>query len=330
MNILPIGFSFLQVLCEGYATWCADNPAAADFVLTMNNGNTEVVRQAQATARQLGIPLCWWTIEDPNAIGGFMPQAMMADYVFTSDKACIPTYRQHLKHERIYWLPLAANEWLHKPAPLAEDAADFVFSGNWYDNQWAARKWGTETVILPLARAGYSMAIFSYEEPPYPELKDFWRGATSCYTTAEQYTHGRVVLGNNNQRSGMDGRDKTFMTSMRTFEALACGKPFLAPQSDAYEALGLLDDDMGGCLTAGGGIPFSNGAVVRIGRLASVDDPDSTLAAATMLLGNDVPRWDKILSERGRAFILANHTYGHRLDRIARAIAGEADPEDWR
>lgn len=29
------------------------------------------------------------------------------------------------------------------------------------------------------------------------------------------------------------------MTSMRTFEALACGKPFLAAHSDAYERLGL-------------------------------------------------------------------------------------------
>ena len=31
------------------------------------------------------------------------------------------------------------------------------------------------------------------------------------------------------------------MTSMRTFEALACGKPFLASHSDAYEALGLVN-----------------------------------------------------------------------------------------
>ena len=319
MNILPVGFSFMQVLCDGYATWCADNPAAegldesktlvpdaADFVLTMNSGNTEVVRQAQATACQLGIPLAFWTCEDPNALLGFMPQAMMADYVFTSDKACIPTYRRHLKHERVYWLPLAANEWLHKPMPLAEDAADFVFSGNWYDNQWAARKWGTETVILPLARAGYSMAIFSYEEPPYPELKPFWRGATSCYTTAEQYTHGRVVLGNNNQRSGMDERAKTYMTSMRTFEALACGKPFLASQSDAYGALGLVD----------------------YRDIAVSDTPEQTLAWAKALLeeGNGA----QILADQGRANVLANHTYGHRLERIARAIAGTADPEDWR
>ena len=319
MNILPVGFSFIRALCDGYATWCADNPAAegldesktlapsdAEFVLTMNNGNTEVMRQAQATARELDIPLCFWTIEDPNAIGGFMGQAMMADYVFTSDKACIPTYRQHLKHERVYWLPLAANEWLHKPMPLAEDAADFVFSGNWYDNQWEARKWGTETVILPLARAGYSMAIFSYEEPPYPELKPFWRGATSCYTTAEQYTHGRVVLGNNNQRSGMDGRDKTYMTSMRSYEALACGKPFLTSWSEAYEALGFEQDT----------------------HMRWIWEADHSVRTADVWL-TKVPQmaWD--IAYAGRAFVLANHTYGHRLDRIARAIAGMADPEDW-
>jgi spore maturation protein CgeB len=306
MKIFPVGFGFLQVLCEGYAEFVED-PAEADFVLSMNNaGNDAAIREARGIADQHGKPFCWWTIEDPNAFLAFLGQAKMADYVFTSDKACIWSYRQALGHERVFWLPLAANEWMHKPMPLADDAADFVFSGNWYDNQNQARRWGSETVVLPLARAGHSMAIFSYEEPPYPELKPFWRGATSCYTTAEQYTHGRVVLGNNNQRSGMDGRDKTYMTSMRTFEALACGKSFLAPQSDAYEALGLADHR----------------------DLAVSSRPEDTLAWAQALLGAD--GGGEIIAEQGRARVLANHTYGHRLNRIARAIKGEADPEDWR
>ena len=53
------------------------------------------------------------------------------------------------------------------------------------------------------------------------------------------HRHGRVVLGMNHQRSGMDGREGTFMTSMPTFEALGCGKPFLAAHSHAHERLGL-------------------------------------------------------------------------------------------
>ncbi len=312
MTIFPCGFGFMQPYCEPYEKFVSQ-PSEADFVLAMNNVGHEglhVIRQARDIAQAAGIPFCWLTIEDPNAYLATLPQAAMADYVFTSDKALLPQYREALGHERIYWLPLAACEALHKPLPLAEDAADFVFSGNWYENQWEARRWGTETVILPLARAGHSMAIFSYDEPPYPELRKFWRGGTSCYTVAEQYTHGKIVLGNNNQRSGMDGRAKTVMTSMRTPEVLACGKPFIAPQSDAYEALGYENDR----------------------HFYWVETPfEACEAAEAFLYGvlNGVREADRV-SQAGRAFVLANHTYGHRLRRIVAAIRGEADPEDWR
>ena len=253
MNIYPLNFDFLQPYCEeGDVRFVGGfDGYKADFFLTMNqSGHTAEVNVAGAKnlAAEYGKPLAYWTIEDPNSYQFTLPQARLADYVFTSDGALINQYRADLGHDRVWWLPLAASEKYHHPLPLAEDATDFVFSGNWYRNE--ARQWGEETVILPLARAGYSMTIFSYAAPgsdgkePDPnmpeELRPFWRGATSCRTVAEQYTHGRVVLGNNNQVSGKDGRQRTLMCSMRVFEALACGKPFLSPWSAAYEALGLL------------------------------------------------------------------------------------------
>jgi len=308
MRIHAIGFDFLKPYCEEYAEFVED-PAQADFVLSMNNAGGPgfaVIGMARATADKYGKPFCWWTIEDPNSHLAYLPQAKKADYVFTSDKALIPQYRQAVGHDRVFWLPLAASESIHRPLPLADDAADFVFSGNWYP--YGARKWGDQTVILPLARAGYSMAIFSYEEPPYPELKAFWRGGTSCYTTAEQYTHGKVVLGANCQRSGMDGIAKTYMTSMRTFEALACGKAFLAPHSDAYEALG-----------------FHQGY-----HMGVIIDPGAALCWGEHSIRNDKCLSDAAveMAEAGRAFVVANHTYGHRLRRIAAAIVAKAEPED--
>ena len=305
MKICAIGFDFMLPYIRSYCELVED-ARDADFVLTMNNaGAPQIVAGAREAAHDAGKPLCWWTIEDPNSLAGFMSQARMADFVFTSDKACIPHYRRQCGHDRVFWLPLAACEELHRPLPLADDAADFVFSGNWYDRQWEARRWGTETAILPLARAGYSMAIFSYEEPPYPELKGFWRGATSCYTVAEQYRHGKIVLGNNNQRTGMDGRGPTYMTSMRTTEALACGKAQIAPQSDAYEAL-----DIGAGL-----------------HMVSVDSPTQALQWAEHLLTNEDSR--QSMGEEGRQLVLACHTYRHRLERISKALAGEAHPAEY-
>ena len=310
MKVYAHGFGFLRPLCEGAAEFVED-PAEAEIVLTMNNpgGTSHVIDEARHIATQWGIPLCWWTCEDPNGYGAWVPQAKAADFVFTSDKAMLPHYRRDVGHGNVFWLPLAANPEMHHPLPLAEDATDFVFSGNWYDNQWEARRWGSEVLIRPLVAAGYSMTIYSYDSPAsvgYTELEASWRGGTSCYTTCEQYAHGRIVLGNNNQRTGLDGRPVTYMTSMRTFEVLACGKAFMAPQSDAYEALGFVCGE----------------------HMEWVDTPEAALLMAEWLLAR--PLEVEAMGRRGRAFVLAHHTYAHRLQRIARALDGQADPEDWR
>ena len=317
MKIHPISFGFLQPYCAPYAAF-VDDPNEADFVLSMNSAGhegMELIRHARDVAAGTGIPLCWWTIEDPNAYLGFLPQAKLADWVFTSDGEMVVEYCKALGHDRVRWLPLAACEKYHRPLPLREDATDFVFSGNWYDSQWAARKWAVQTVILPVAEAGYSVTSFSLDPPPYPILTkppNRWIGPSDPLSpgyftaVAEQYTFGKIVLGVNNQRSHMDGRGRTTMTSMRTFEALACGKPFLAAQSDAYEALGLLD--------AGYYI------------MGVADTPERTLSWAKNMIDLDKPAGRSpsgramAMGDNGRHFVLENHTYGHRMRAIMEAI----------
>jgi spore maturation protein CgeB len=269
-------------------------PEEADLILTMNNGApgaTALIRDL----RRHGKPVVWWTIEDPNSFDTFFEQALQADVVFTTDAACIPRYREMLGHDRVHWLPLAACAEFHHPVPLAGDAAPFVLSANWYQNE--ARRWGVATLIKPLCDAGYDLRLYCYANFMWPaEYRRYWRGETSFRTVAEQYRHGRVVLGLNNQRSGMDGRASTVMTSMRTFEALACGKPFLAAHSDAYEALG-----------------FANGV-----HMAWVDRPGDALHWAPRLLDGE----GEAMALAGQRFTLAHHTYGHRLQEIVRRALG--------
>jgi spore maturation protein CgeB len=105
-----------------------------------------------------------------------------------------------------------------------------------------------------------------------------------------------VALGLNNQRSWMDGHGKTVMTSMRTFEVLGCGKPLLASHSDAYERLGLVNGE----------------------HMAWSSSPAETLGWAERLLGEDGER----IGRAGREFVLANHTYTHRLRQIVEAVLG--------
>jgi spore maturation protein CgeB len=293
VRVYPVALDFLRPFLEPFARLVSD-PDGADLLLAMNSTEPDAV-ETLAAARRTGKPLAFWTVEDPNWFEAFLPQAALADAVFTTDEACLPDYRRRLGHDRVHWLPLACSPELHRPLPLDADAADLVVSANWYENE--ARLWAVRTVVDPLLAAGHSLALFCYETflwpPPY---SDHWRGRRHYLTTAEQYRHGRVVVGLNNQRSGLDGRASTVMTSMRTFEALACGKPLLAAHSDAYDHLGLRHGE----------------------HLAAVSTPDEARAWAGRLLGPD----GAALGEAGRQAVLAQHTYAHRLARVARLVLG--------
>ena len=114
------------------------------------------------------------------------------------------------------------------------------------------------------------------------------------------------------------------MTSMRTFEALACGKPFLAAHSDAYEALSF----EGPIFYPQVSSVYPWDTAENGSFMCWVDSSEDALKWGAWLLENINEAQG--VAERGRAFVLANHTYGHRLRRMQAAIAGTADPEDWR
>ena len=290
-RIFPLGLEFLLPFLEPYGCIVHD-VRDADLVLALNNVAPSHLNDLKQI-REAGKPIAWWTVEDPNAFDYFLEQARQADFVFTSDEACIPRYQQRLGHERVFWLPLACSPAHHSPADPASDAADFVISANWYDNE--ARRWSVDTVVEPLRRAGRSLVLYCYEDFMWPNTyRSCWRGRTHYLTVADQYRHGRVVLGLNNQRTGHDGRGRTVMTSMRTFEALACGKPLLAAHSDAFERLGLRHGE----------------------HLAVVRSASETLEWADRLLSSDGRR----IAQAGREAVLARHSYRHRLASITEAV----------
>jgi len=253
-----------------------------------------MLSECYRVCKEAGVPTVYWAIEDPNFCSQFLPQAKMVDFVFTTDACCIDAYLEGC-NKKAYWLPLAASPEYHGPISQ-KPKFDFVFSGNWYPNK--ARIWATETLIIPIAEK-YDVLVFSYRKPQNPALAKNYAGAPSYLTTAQQYANGRIILGANNQRSGFDGIEKTVMTSMRTFEALACGKPFLTTSSDAYQALGM-----------------TNGV-----HLVAVNSKQEALEKAKALLRNK--RMAKNIGDNGRTLVLSNHTYKHRLERILRVVRGE-------
>ena len=328
-KILWIGKPFLASFFAPHAEIVhVSNPGAAhlitehrdaDFAITLNADLAEIQwrRPLLAICRTLGIPRCHWNIDDPNHWAYFGAAVRRIDYdvVFTSDLRCIEQYkRRTFVHPRVHfyqvlWLPLAAAPEYHRPLPLADNAADFVLVAQSYLH-WPARRAAAKEVVRPLLSAGYSLKLFC-PEGGWEEEPDIakHRVGGECYTEdcAEHYRHGRIALGMNCQAGmNVDMYHGTAMTSMRTFETLACGKPLLAYQSTAYAQLG-----------------FENGRHFRW-----VGSGAEALDAARDLLNNAPAAI--VMAEEGRQFVLANHTYKYRLQRILDAIDGKAKAGEWR
>ena len=290
----------------------------ADFAITLNADIAEIQwrRPLLAICRNLGIPRCHWNIDDPNhwAYFGAAVRRIDYDFVFSSDLRCLPQYKQRtFQHPRVrfyqvMWLPLAAAPEYHRPLSLAEGAADFVLVAQSYLH-WPARQAAARELVRPILAAGHSLKLFCPEGgwAEEPEIAAHRVGG-ECYTEdcAEHYRHGHIALGMNCQAGmNVDMYHGTTMTSMRTFEALACGKPLLAYQSTAYAQLG-----------------FENGLHFRwIGSGGEAVD------CARQMLNGDATA--AVMAEEGRQFVLANHTYAHRLDRMLRAVHGKAKAEAW-
>jgi spore maturation protein CgeB len=264
----------------------------AAFAYAMNTVGGENVPKlwaARDLCRQLGIRTVWHSMEDPNSFGTFAAQAEGFDVIATTDTEKIPAYLELYPSAKVIWLPLAAQPTMHQPRPTAPDATDLILIANWYTND--ARLAAVRTLLDPLLEAGFSLSLYAYAHPAWPEkYRRWWRGATSCYDVVAYYPNGRIALGMNNQAWG------TAMCSMRTFEVLACGKPFLSFHSDAYERLG-----------------FVNGEHF----IWSASRAETEREAAHLILNSGDAQ---AMADRGREFVLEHHTYSHRLHAIREAL----------
>ena len=286
----------------------------AAFIFAMNADQEEQVWRSPVLQRagQLGIPRCWWCIECPNATSYFIQNVKNDDFdfVFTSDRHCIQQFTRESRKFKVFWLPMAACPFHHVPTLLAPDAADFVLVANSY-LYWQARRAAADHLVKSLLQHGFSLKLFCPEDgwAEEPEIRACRVGGeTYSPHCGQHYAHGKVALGMSCQcGNGFEPRGfaNTSMTSMRTFEALACGKPMLAFESTAFEQLG-----------------FRNGE-----HFVWTKGHVGTVLAAKKLLEEEGFRIQ--LAEQGRSFVLQHHTYAHRLDRILRTIQGTAHPTEF-
>ncbi|OWT72740.1 methyltransferase type 12 [Achromobacter sp. HZ28] len=83
-------------------------------------------------ARDHNVPTLLWCKEDPVHFSRFLPVARMVDHVFTTDMDCIAKYKRAVGHERVYFLPFAAQISMHNPMATVQRREGFSFAGSWY------------------------------------------------------------------------------------------------------------------------------------------------------------------------------------------------------
>jgi FkbM family methyltransferase len=90
------------------------------------------VQDIVAWANKNKVPTIFWNKEDPIHFETFLNTARLFDYVFTTDIDCINRYKAALGHERIYFLPFAAQPQHSNPIEKYERKDAFCFAGAYY------------------------------------------------------------------------------------------------------------------------------------------------------------------------------------------------------
>ncbi|GGD35994.1 FkbM family methyltransferase [Sinisalibacter lacisalsi] len=81
---------------------------------------------------QHGVPTAFWNKEDPVHFETFLTTAQKFDHVFTTDVDCIARYKAALGHDRVHLLPFACQPEIHNPIESEPRKDAFCFAGAYY------------------------------------------------------------------------------------------------------------------------------------------------------------------------------------------------------
>ncbi|MEY9785253.1 FkbM family methyltransferase [Sinorhizobium fredii] len=82
--------------------------------------------------RSRNVPTAFWNKEDPVHFETFLTTAQKFDLVFTTDIDCIPRYKAGLGHDRVHLLPFACQPEIHNPLEIGPRKDAFCFAGAYY------------------------------------------------------------------------------------------------------------------------------------------------------------------------------------------------------
>lgn len=126
---------------------------------TASNG---VVRSKVLPAfREAGVPIAFYSKEDPPNYARFLPLAREADYIFTSAEEVVPDYRRDCPDAKaIRALTFGVNPLVHNPVGSRRHRRqEVLFAGSWLDHKYPQRKAAARKIFDGVTKADRDLLI---------------------------------------------------------------------------------------------------------------------------------------------------------------------------
>jgi spore maturation protein CgeB len=231
------------------------------------------------------IPTVFWNKEDPVHFDKFISTASQFDYIFTTDKNMIPSYKEASGHENVFAMPFSAQPVVHNPIRKYKREDGICFAGTYYGERHPDRKKDMDAILKVCKPHNLVIYDRNYLVPDTPfvfpeEYTNNVKGTLKYSEIDKAYKGYKVMLNVNSVKNSPT------MFSRRVFEGLACGTPIISTYSK--------------------GISQMFGDII----IAS-DDWDFAEKEINTLTSND-SIWKK-RSLEGIRRVMLNHTYSDRL-----------------
>lgn len=297
LDTQPVDLLFVESAWHG-------NGDAWRYMVIGSKGPSPKVRELVAEARRRGIPTVFWNKEDPAHYEDAIATARLFDHVFTTDETLLERYREDLGHDRVGVLPFAAQQSIHNPVRLVDDAGapvprrDVAFGGMYFAHKYPERREQMEVLLGAAMDAGEKMEhgldIFSrylggderYQFPaPYDSAV---QGSLTYPQMLSAYRGYKAFLNVNSVVTSPS------MFARRIFEIEACGTPVVTMPSPATSRF--LSED----------------------ALAVVRDREEAYWTLRALVRN--PELGDRMAYLAQREIWCKHTYTKRVDQVLEAV----------
>ena len=192
------------------------------------------------------VPVVFWSKEDPVHFGVFLKVAQAADFVFTTDADCVGLYKTCVGHDRVYYLPFAAQPKIHNPLEEYERQNKFCFAGSFY-----VRYQERSNVFMKLIPFMKTVGIDIYDRNFKKGSDD---GVSVASPAAENYyfpdelknnilgslPYSEISRAYKGYRYGVNMTSMVYSSTMfarRVFELLACNTPAISNYSRGIRLL---------------------------------------------------------------------------------------------